>query len=645
MNGIVGIVVPVYKTEKYVSNCIESVLAQTYPHFRLILVDDATPDNAGAICDDYANRDSRITVIHQENTGASRARANGVAVADDCDFITFLDSDDTFTPYALQEFVSAMTPDADIVISYRVANVSLYKPIVQNQITVEEYRKFLLYRKVSCAPWGKLFRRSLFDDYTFSIPREIVVGEDMLMNLRLSHNSSKCVNVVHRDLYNYNIYDGNTSTRFVSTPQFEALWHRLIIESIADKKVREGFERFSIRRRFSKYVDFGGFELHNEELVATDFYKDLKADIAKYKYRLSLRKRILFNSSNVALRSFAIKFKQFSTKVEELFKHPDSDVWHKVLKDMRRYRMYENRFSDGYFYSKPFTLNKKKRVVCLYDPLVKNGGWADRLRGILSVYHVCRKRNIEFKILFTHPFDLERYLLPNKVQWGIAAKELDYNLNCTDLCYMPARTGREYEMRKQEKWFKKEFKRKYGEFHVRTNAAFSYKYDYAALFNELFRPSPLLVELLDKQKRLIGCDYISVSFRFLDLLGDFNETCSRGIILSEQERQELIAKCIRQIELLHEKHPQYKVLVNSDSKTLLQTADKLDYTYIVPGEISHVDSPEQVEANLHDKTITDFFMIGNAQSVYLVVADKMYESGFPYAASRLYNRPFNKIYC
>ena len=100
-HNLIGVIVPVYKTEKYVAECIESILAQTYKTFRLILIDDGSPDNAGKICDEYAKKDSRITVIHQENAGVTRARAAGVEVAEDCTWITFVDSDDTITADAL----------------------------------------------------------------------------------------------------------------------------------------------------------------------------------------------------------------------------------------------------------------------------------------------------------------------------------------------------------------------------------------------------------------------------------------------------------------------------------------------------------------------------------------------------------------
>ena len=75
--GLIGVIVPVYKVEKYIAECIESILAQTYTNSRLIIVDDGSPDNSSKICDEYAKKDSRITVIHQENAGVTRAIARG----------------------------------------------------------------------------------------------------------------------------------------------------------------------------------------------------------------------------------------------------------------------------------------------------------------------------------------------------------------------------------------------------------------------------------------------------------------------------------------------------------------------------------------------------------------------------------------
>ena len=75
----ISVIVPVYKVEPYINHCVDSILAQTYRDFELILVDDGSPDNCGKICDEYAKQDSRVHVIHQENKGVSAARNAGIS--------------------------------------------------------------------------------------------------------------------------------------------------------------------------------------------------------------------------------------------------------------------------------------------------------------------------------------------------------------------------------------------------------------------------------------------------------------------------------------------------------------------------------------------------------------------------------------
>ena len=90
---MVSVIIPIYRAEKYLNECVDSVLAQTYRDLEIILVDDGSPDNCGAICDDYAAKDSRVKVIHKENGGPSDARNAGLAIAHG-EYIYFLDSDD-----------------------------------------------------------------------------------------------------------------------------------------------------------------------------------------------------------------------------------------------------------------------------------------------------------------------------------------------------------------------------------------------------------------------------------------------------------------------------------------------------------------------------------------------------------------------
>lgn len=108
--ALISVIVPVYKVEPYIHRCVDSILMQSFPDFELILVDDGSPDNCGAICDDYAARDSRVRVIHQENGGLSAARnaaIDWVFANSDSRWLTFVDSDDWIHREFLQRMLAA----------------------------------------------------------------------------------------------------------------------------------------------------------------------------------------------------------------------------------------------------------------------------------------------------------------------------------------------------------------------------------------------------------------------------------------------------------------------------------------------------------------------------------------------------------
>ena len=288
--------------------------------------------------------------------------------------------------------------------------------------------------------------------------------------------------------------------------------------------------------------------------------------------------------------------------------------------------------------------SKDKTVICIYDGKIKNGGLADRLRGIVSVYSICKEYKIDFKIIFNSPFNLFYFLEPNNIDWRISKEQLNYNTNITDICYIETQNGSDYEAKKQRQWFRQEFKKTYKEFHVRTNAIFSYNGDYSTLFHELFKPSQQLQSSIEKQKGILGTEYISTSFRFMNLLNDFNETFELHSKITKEEQNELITKNVEQLQLLHDKYPSKRILVNSDSTTFLKIAAKLDYVYVIPGNITHIDGKNSSnEYETYEKTFLDFFMIANAERIYLLRTGQMYNSGYPFAASKIYNRPFERI--
>lgn len=343
----------------------------------------------------------------------------------------------------------------------------------------------------------------------------------------------------------------------------------------------------------------------------------------------------------MTLKSLIINIKW---RLSKIFLSENQRLWRNVKKCNDDFRKGCIIPLEAYSTTAPAKNNERKRAVCIYDGKIKNGGLADRLRGIVSVYEVCKEQNLDFKILFTSPFNLSEFLVPNKVDWRINEDELNYNTNIAALCYIDTLTGSEYEAKKQREWFCKEFKKKHIEFHVRTNAIFSYNGDFSTLFNELFKPSPRLRSSIEKQKAQLETDYISTSFRFMNLLGDFNETFELHNKITKKEQSELITRNIEQLRLLHDKYPSKRILVNSDSTTFLQTAAKLDYVYVIPGNVTHIDGKNNNnEYEAYEKTFLDFFMIANAEKIFLMHTGQMYNSGYPFAASMIYNRHFEKI--
>jgi len=166
INIVVTVIVPVYKVEKYIHKCVDSVINQSYPYWELILVDDGSPDGCPAICDKYAENDERIIVLHKENGGQSSARNLALDYQLKGDFITFLDSDDFWHEKYLERLVYLQERyNADIVQCGGIKGTEVTFPNINNVVEVNEYdnHEIFLKKKANVLMWGKLFRKSLFE--------------------------------------------------------------------------------------------------------------------------------------------------------------------------------------------------------------------------------------------------------------------------------------------------------------------------------------------------------------------------------------------------------------------------------------------------------------------------------------------------
>lgn len=313
MKNCIGIIVPVYKVEKYITECIESILAQTYANFRLILVNDGSPDNAGKICDEYAKKDSRITVIHQENAGVTRARARGVEEAEDCEWITFVDSDDTISVDYLTTLYNAINESADIVINENLIKGSLPKALFTEHLIQGD-------GVITSGPVCKLFRKALFNKQIFDIPRNIVIGEDMLMNVRLAFSSQKeLVEVINKsNIYYYRQNESSITHSFTSTPEYEYQFQKCLMSSIPNNE-KNKYLKFTIKNRLKHFCRFWGYRYCVKGMKNTLFYQELKRDIKTEGYKLSAINRIIFNYKNPIIRFITINTKKVLNKV--VYKH------------------------------------------------------------------------------------------------------------------------------------------------------------------------------------------------------------------------------------------------------------------------------------------------------------------------------------
>lgn len=211
MRPKVSIIIPVYKVEKYLQRCLDSVLRQTLKEIEVVLIDDGSPDNCGKICDEYAQRDTRIKVIHKENAGVSSARNRGLKIATG-EYVGFVDSDDFIAPTMFEVmYRQAILADADICMCEfivtdgdksgllaKTANDNpeiIYFNAKEAFVAIADFSK-----NIQVAVWNKIYRRELVDGIEFDIHK--VMSEDMEYLMRAVVKSQVVV-YIPEALYGY----------------------------------------------------------------------------------------------------------------------------------------------------------------------------------------------------------------------------------------------------------------------------------------------------------------------------------------------------------------------------------------------------------------------------------------------------------
>lgn len=202
MELLISVIVPVYNVEPYLRKCVDSILNQTYRNLEVILVDDGSPDDCPAICDEYAAKDNRVCVIHKENGGLSDARNEGMAVMTGA-YLMFVDSDDLLPKDAVETLLKiAVTEKADLVIGGHNRFEDMPAEPVDAEILMQRWTPVEAMADMfqnGCASWARLYRRELHQSILFPVGE---INEDEAIVLPLLEKCS-CVAVTNAVVYHY----------------------------------------------------------------------------------------------------------------------------------------------------------------------------------------------------------------------------------------------------------------------------------------------------------------------------------------------------------------------------------------------------------------------------------------------------------
>lgn len=240
---MVSVIIPVYNVEKYLEQCVESVLNQTYRDIEVILVDDGSTDGSGAICDEYALQDARVKVIHKENGGLSDARNYGMDVASG-DVISFIDSDDYVSPFFLEILyealkkqecgVAALKKCCDFWDGEDCGELSVKKQ-VNNLEYCSSYKaiEHMFYMDIETGAQFKLYKRYTLNGVKFPVG---YYYEDVATTYKAFLNSKKAV-IVDADIYAYRKRKNSICREEFSEKKLSAL--KIFDDILSDKRIKE----------------------------------------------------------------------------------------------------------------------------------------------------------------------------------------------------------------------------------------------------------------------------------------------------------------------------------------------------------------------------------------------------------------------
>ncbi len=338
---MISIIVPIYKVEKYLDKCVNSIINQTYRDLEIILVDDGSPDNCPKMCDAFAEHDSRIKVVHKQNGGLMSARQAGLREATG-EYIGFVDGDDWIEPDMYMLFYNAVRDyQPDMIVSEFYSDMgnelfksrqNLSKPYFTKDEMINEIYPNMLFRPpyynfgINPCCWSKLYKKELLESCLYSIPTEIKIGEDTAFTYPCLIKA-KSMAYINKACYHYiDSRDGSM------TSSYDADMENTIL--IPFEILKNSFEKSGYN--FSNSLDYYLFYLiefiiRNEAAVSN---KKSKKEIVKTLRKFTCNKEVISALKNINSADLPLRKKFLLT----FFKMKSNEFIYLYIKLLRRLR-------------------------------------------------------------------------------------------------------------------------------------------------------------------------------------------------------------------------------------------------------------------------------------------------------------------
>lgn len=299
----ISIVIPAYNAGKFLRDCLDSVLSQSFTDWDCIVVSDGSTDDTSSIVRQYASRDSRFHLVEQDNAGAFAARLRGVDESTS-PWVTFVDSDDTIDEVYLEKLHSLCNEDTDIVLS-----LPAHLKILERRLSIETYRfKTIIGHPIHSALHGRIYRKALFIKVDRYLPRNMCVGEDLIMNIRLAFQATRGVSVYpdYHYKYRYGINEASVTRRFKFTPDYYQCLTDYIKRSIP-VSLYGRYKSADLQRRIGNLELFCGYKVKvPSEWWDSNFRKNITRDVSKFGSDIPWIHRMLLTHRNPYIRQILI---------------------------------------------------------------------------------------------------------------------------------------------------------------------------------------------------------------------------------------------------------------------------------------------------------------------------------------------------